>query len=45
VYAFLRRHLPPVAAGVLTAIWYAALLAVVYRLFLGPQAEFRYLNL
>ncbi|MEM7200148.1 MAG: hypothetical protein AAF628_07775 [Planctomycetota bacterium] len=42
MYSFLRRFLPPRAAGVALALWYGVLLLLVLVLVDSPWQEFRY---
>ena len=45
MYRFLHRHLNPLAADVVTALWYAALIVMVMYCALEPQATLQYLRL
>jgi hypothetical protein len=45
MYGLLKRHLPGLAADVLMALWYVALILTVLYCAFEPQAEFRYLVL
>lgn len=44
MYHFLSSHLPGWAADLLTAIWYAGLIALVAYYSFEPQAQFSYAN-
>jgi hypothetical protein len=44
MYAILASRLPTWAADLLTALWYAALIALVIYCSFEPQAEFAYVN-
>lgn len=45
MYAALRRLLPPTAANLVAAAWYALLILLIYSLWSAPQAAFRYIQI
>ena len=44
-YGHLQRHIGPLPAGLLCALWYAVLILLVLNYAFEPQAEFNYLNI
>ena len=44
MHTLLCNFLPTWLADIATALWYAALLALVFYFALEPKAEFNYLN-
>jgi hypothetical protein len=45
MYRFLHRHLTPLAADMVMALWYAVLIVLVMYCSLEPQATLQYLRL
>jgi len=45
MYGWLSKRLPGKLALLITALWYALLVVLVYALSIGPDGDFRYLQI